>query len=439
VSGGTLAATAPSPYRWLILLLIWFANTSGALIQLSGAPVQLAVASDFHLTAAQVAAWIDLPLLSIALLSIPAGLVVDRVAGRTLIGMALLIMGVFGFARGLASGFSMLCVATFLFGLGEGILLSGMPKVVSEWFPPTELGRAVGVYTSGAAVGVLLVFMAGPPLFHQNWRYLFLASGAVALVAFLAWSVLGRSPERAGPKARASPQASAPASLQSRSLGADIRYLLGLKDVLLLAAICACLQVGIFSWLALGFPFLVLVKHASAQTAGTVVALTMGGFLVGAMLTSTLSDRFGRRRPFFIGLGLLAAVCLLLLPRLPVGPPMWIAMFLIGFSFGTLQVLLFAVPLELATVAPEQVGTCEGIVISIGFLAGIAASPMLGSILGDFNAATAGQFVTVWLILAAVMLVLAGGSSQLTETGWNARGQKLAKCPTGVFSGEESL
>jgi MFS family permease len=420
MSGGVSATAAPSPYRWLILLLIWFANTSGALIQLSGAPVQLTVASDFHLSAAQVATWINLPLLSIALLSIPAGVVVDRVPGRTLIGVALLTMGVFGLARGLASGFAMLCVTTFLFGLGEAILLSGMPKVVSDWFPPTELGRAVGTYTSGAAVGVLLVFMAGPPLFHQNWRLLFLASGAVALVAFLAWIAFGRSPEVVTLTA-AGVDESAPPSAGRRSLGADIRYLLGLKDVRLLAAICACLQVAIFSWLALGFPFLILVKHASAQTAGAVVSLTMAGFLAGAMLTSTLSDRFGRRRPFFVWLGLLGAVCLLLVTVLPVGPSMWVAVFLIGFSFATLQVLLFAVPLELPHVAPAQVGTCEGIVISIGFLAGIAASPVLGSILGDFQATTPHQFLTVWLILAAVMLGLSAGASQLTETGWKIR------------------
>ena len=58
--GGVSATAAPSPYRWLILLLIWFANTSGALIQLSGAPVKLTVAADFHLSAAQIATWINL-------------------------------------------------------------------------------------------------------------------------------------------------------------------------------------------------------------------------------------------------------------------------------------------------------------------------------------------------------------------------------------------
>ena len=319
-----------SPYRWVILALVWFANTSGALIQLSGAPVQLAVASEFHLNAAEVTTWLNLPLLSIAILAIPAGLAVDRVGGRTLMAVALLIMGVFGLTRGLAPGFLALSIATFLFGLGEAILLSGMPKVVGEWFPPREVGRAVGIYTSGAAVGVLTVFLGAPPLFGQDWRRLFLASGAVALVALAMWLVFGRT--GAG--------GASPAPARQGHLAADLRHLLRLQDVRLLALMCACLQVGLFSWLALGFPFLVLAKAASAETAGAVVSLTMLGFWGGATITPVLSDRAGRRRPFFTAFALLATLGLALLPFLAVGFGMWTVVLLLGFSFGTIQVLL---------------------------------------------------------------------------------------------------
>src|SRR5687768_1987507 len=103
-----LSVAAVSPYRWMILALVWLANTCGALIQLSGAPVQLPVAGEFQLNAAQVATWLNLPLLSIAVLAIPAGLAVDRIGGRPLMAIALLLMGLFGLARGLAPSFAYL-------------------------------------------------------------------------------------------------------------------------------------------------------------------------------------------------------------------------------------------------------------------------------------------------------------------------------------------
>ena len=294
-----------------------------------------------------------------------------------------------------------------------------MPKVVGEWFPPREVGRAVGVYTSGAAVGVLTVFLGAPPLFGQDWRRLFLASGAVALVALAMWLVFGRT--GAG--------VASPAPARQGHLAADLRHLLRLEDVRLLALMCACLQVGLFSWLALGFPFLVLAKSASAETAGAVVSLTMLGFWGGATITPVLSDRAGRRRPFFTAFGLLATLGLALLPFLAVGFGMWTVVLLLGFSFGTIQVLLFAVPLELAGVGRHQVGACGGIIISFGFLAGIAASPALGAILGTFEKATASQFHLVWYLLVGVMLVLAVASTRLTESGWKNRAASPEQLP----------
>lgn len=82
-------------YRWVIIFLIWLANASGALTQLSGGPVQLSVAKEFGLSAAQLATWINLPLLAIGLFSIPAGILVDRFGARAGVAFALLLMAVF--------------------------------------------------------------------------------------------------------------------------------------------------------------------------------------------------------------------------------------------------------------------------------------------------------------------------------------------------------
>lgn len=393
-------------YRWVILALVWSVNFSCAVIQLSGGPVQLVVASEFNLNASQVATWINLPLLAIAIGSIPAGILVDRLHARKALMLGMLFAAFSGITRGLAPSFLFLSFSTFLFGVGQALVLSGMPKAVLEWFPHREVGRAVGIYTSAAAIGVIAVFTGAPLLFHSDWRSLFLWTGGLALVVLLLWVLLGRS--RGGEI----PHEVSPGSLKEQFL-----ELLGERDVLVLCAICAATQVGIFGWLAFGFPFLVVGKSASAEVAGTVVSVTMLGFLVGALGTSSVSDRLGKRRPFFSSSGLLSAGLLVLLPYLPVGPLMWLAVFVLGLCFATLQVLLFALPLELPSVGDQRVGACEGIIISIGFFAGIAASPLLGLVVGDFETATAGAFQIV-LLLMAVLLFLAGLICRiLPETG----------------------
>ena len=402
-------------YRWVVIFLIWLANTCGALTQLSGGPVQLSVAKEFGLNAAQLATWINLPLLAIGLFSIPAGILVDRFGARAGVAFALLLMSVFALGRGLAPSFAWLCFATFAFGIGYAFLLSGMPKAVSEWFPPHELGRAVGFYTSGASVGVLTVFWFAIPVFGEKWRDLFLAAGFMMTVAFLAWLVLGKRSSRAAsghgdPGGHGAPGGVADMLRSFRSVASQ-------RDVRLLVGLCAMTQIGVFGWLAFGFPYLVIAKGAPEETAGQVVAFTMVGFLFGALSVSGLSDRVGKRRPFLIGPALVTCLLFFGLIVVPLGWLFWAMVLLIGFCLAALQVLLFALPLELPGVSKDQVGACEGLIISIGYFFGIAASPVLGSLLGSYDTTTPQQFFVVVGCMGAALGVGTVLSFLMSETG----------------------
>lgn len=397
-----------SNLRWRLLLLLWVGSSALGFIQLSGAPVQLAISSEFHLSAAALATWINLPLLAVALFSIPGGVAADRLGSARLIGISLLMMGLFGMGRGWASSFLILSILTFLFGLGQALMLSAAPKLISEWFPNTELGRAVGIYSSGPAVGVLAVFLIAP-YFQQQWRELFLAGGALALFTGVSWVIVTSRLTKSSPVMERGRQN------DSSGIVATAGEILQHNDVILLMAVFSCLQVGLYAWLAFGFPFLVLVNNVSAGLAGAVVSLTMVGFWIGAVVFPGLSDRFPRRAPFFRLSGFLGCFLFLILPSLPAGPMIWICVPAIGLCFGTLQALVFTMPLELPGISQENVGLCEGIVISAGFLAGIVASPFLGSILGDLESAGSEQFSLIWYALAIVMLIIAGFSYWFRE------------------------
>lgn len=396
----------------MILTLVWLGNFSFGLIQLSGSPVQITVASQFHLSAAEVATWVNLPLLTGALFSIPAGLSVDWFGGRRLVTVGLFFIGFFGLVRGLAPTFSLLCLATFMFGIGQSILLSGMPIMVSQWFSRREMGLAVGIYSSGAAVGVLAVFLLAPPLFHDRWRELFLATGLVGIFSLLTWIVWGKSNHSSKEKKEA-------AELRAGDLRVQFLHLIRQPDVRWLVVISSLFNAAFFAWLAFGFPFLVLIEKVSEESAGTSVSLTMVGFLVGTILSPALSDRLGLRRPFLMLSGALGALLFVLLPSLTMAA-MWIPIFVMGLCFGTLQALIVALPLELDSVAKEQIGTCEGVLNSAGFLAGILASPFLGALIGDFHSAGAANFRSVWLVTCAMMLGVVVASLPIQESGWRA-------------------
>ena len=128
-----------------------------------------------------------------------------------------------------------------------------------------------------------------------------------------------------------------------------------------------------------------------------------------------------RNGPFLIGSALLCCLLFLSLIVVPLGWVFWAGVLLIGFCLAALQVLLFAIPLELEGVSADQVGACEGLIISLGFLVGIAASPALGSVLGSYDTATSQQFFVVLALIALAMGAGAVLALLIRETGPAAR------------------
>lgn len=115
-------------------------------------------------------------------LSLPLGLLADRVNRKRMISIALAVW----------SGFTMLCGAsstalTFFFSrLGVGVGEAGcMPPAVSllaDKFTPTLRGTAMSLFSVGAAVGALMGSAGGGWIAeHHGWRAVLLVFGAIGL------------------------------------------------------------------------------------------------------------------------------------------------------------------------------------------------------------------------------------------------------------------
>ena len=97
----------------------------------------------------------------------------------------------------LCQGFFSLAALRFLLGMGEaGFFPSGI-KAVSEWFHPSDRGKAVGVLLMGISVGALLA----PPVvasltLRYGWRIAFLLTGILGFFLLIPWSLVYRNPEQ---------------------------------------------------------------------------------------------------------------------------------------------------------------------------------------------------------------------------------------------------
>lgn len=133
-------------------------------------------------------------LLSYAALYMVGGRLLDRLGTRR--GF-LLIMAWWSLAcalHSLATGFTLLMVARFLLGGGEGGAFPAASRVVAEWIPAHERSTAMGLINAGTAVGsVLAPPVIGYILLHSGWRAVFIAAGSAGLLWVVWWMAAYRS------------------------------------------------------------------------------------------------------------------------------------------------------------------------------------------------------------------------------------------------------
>jgi ACS family hexuronate transporter-like MFS transporter len=181
--------------RWLIAFALFFAailnyvdrNVLGLL-----APT---IQKDLGITDQQYATIINFFFFAYGVAYVASGRIVDWLGVR--ISMALFVVwwSISNALTGFANSLRSLCLFRFMLGLGEAGLFTGSPKAVSEWFPASERGIAIGIYSFGGALGATLApLLINLVAAKYGWRWVFAFSPPLALLWLVFWLWLYRSP-----------------------------------------------------------------------------------------------------------------------------------------------------------------------------------------------------------------------------------------------------
>ncbi|MFB6170700.1 MAG: CynX/NimT family MFS transporter [Haloarculaceae archaeon] len=328
-----------------------------------------------------------------------SGAVIDNVGSRRALGVGIVVLGAAQALRAGAVDFWSLLLPTLLFGVGGTGVTFGLPKLVSELFPPERSGTMSSVYMASSYFGTATVFAVGRPVVGPllgGWRSVFLYSGVVAAAIGVVWFVV------AGWLADVETGGGETAGVTD--VAADIRAVLGQRAIFLLVAIGTT-----YLLLSHGMQGLLQTvleaRGLSPTTAGRVTSGLVVCQIAGALVVPTVSDRTGRRRDAVVGCGLLALAGLLgllaggsvALTALVVG--------VVGFGLGGLSPLIRVIPVEMEGIGPGLTGTAVGLVFAVGEAGGFLG-PFLIGLLEDLT----GSYVPGIGVLAlgAVVVVLSG-------------------------------
>ena len=301
---------------------------------------------------------------------IPLGFLADRTSRRNLIFAGVVVWSCGTLACGFSHSFGQLFAARIVVGLGEAVLSPAAISLISDYFPPSRRGTAVGFFLSGIAMGIGAAILIGGGVLHlvnlgvlagtpfaglPAWRLVLLLIGAPGLLWSLAILAIREPARRTTEDSTAANDGTAPPGARPRAgltvpknTTAAWRTTTWARviPIYLVVAAASLVDNAVGAWA----PTLLIREFTRdpAQVGVQLGFLLTAGFGGGVLLGGWLADRAGSRGGWSYKLGVCLISGLLILP---------VSLLI---NAGQFNIVLLSVPLYFAL---------SGIVTACGFSA----------------------------------------------------------------------
>lgn len=329
--------------------------------------------------------WISAALLwSYAIGQMINGNLGDKFGGRRMMCAGAVASFALNWLTSFGAGFKSLAAAWGLNGLAQSMGWAPGSKIVSNWFGPTERGRAFGFYVLAAGSASVLSFVTSLvvlDVLHLDWRWIFRLPVALMLLgALVVWIAAKDRPADAG-----YPEETAAASGGAEQVGAGEtsreRYRAAFSNGrLLLAGLAIGFQNTVRYGLLIWVPVYFLGSAHKLNPAGKWISVALPvGMALGALASGWISDRYcnSRRSGVIASFMALAAVAAAGMWMLPPGHLLGLPLlFLAGFFAYGPQSAFWALAPDL--MGRERAGTAVGVMNFFAYAMAGLGEPLIG-------------------------------------------------------------
>lgn len=324
-----------------------------------------------------------------ATLGIPFAAWADRGNRRNIIALAVTIWSGMTALSGFAGNFWHLALARMGVGIGEAGGTPPATAMIADIFPPKRRALALGIYTTGISLGILIGFILGGFIAAKfGWRAAFFVAGTPGLLIATILFLTVKEPKRGASESRVTDQ-DAPSLRETLTFFKSQRAMVSL----LLGGVFVCISANAF---LSGIPlYLIRVHSVPIGELGVALGLLMGGLGgIGAITVGALCDKLSEKdlrwRPWTILItGLLAfpfIVMFLYAPNKTTAYWAYIVPGLFGLLYASIS---YAAMQELVPVRMRAMASA--VMLLCLTLLGIGLGPVILGLLSDFFAPSLGQ------------------------------------------------
>ena len=338
------------------------------------------------------------------LMLLVSGFAVDRLGVKRVITVALILTGIMGASRGLASNFWSLALTNLLFGLGQTFIIVAAVRAASVWFSGRQLGLANGLLATGTALGFTLGAIFSASILSPylgSWRYVLFLYGAVSVLISLLWLFTVKEPREF--ISRYSEVKFPFQQMISRVIKDKELWLLGICGLGLLG----CTN-SITGYLPL---YLRNAGWSGISADGTLAVLNIAG-TAGAVPLTLLADKIGVRKAVVLPLLIIIFICSAMLAVFN-NTMVWLLVIMIGFSRDGCMALILTMNQDKVT-GSKHAGTAMGFQ-QMHFRTGSMIAPPLGNSLAYISMGTPFLLWSAFAAIGAAVLLF------VKDTGWMSR------------------
>jgi ACS family glucarate transporter-like MFS transporter len=297
--------------RWLLIFWMFLMSAIAYLDRVNISIAKHAIQTEYALTNVQIGWVFSAFVLGYALFQAPGGRLADRFGPRLIIVLGVIWWGVFTTATTLVPpeiplALGLLIGTRFVLGLGEAVVYPSSNRLVASWIPSSERGIANGLIFAGVGAGAGIT----PPLITfilvtWGWRWSFIVSALLGLVAGALWYAIARDTPRKHPWIAKSELEYIENGLPEPAKGVDARKSLPLDAIVrsrsMLALSLSYFTYGyvayiFFTWF---FSYLSEVRGLNLKSSALYSMLPFLAMAVcsplGGLLGDSLSKRYGKR------------------------------------------------------------------------------------------------------------------------------------------------
>ena len=382
-----------STYSFVILILGFMVAFAGSYPQFQLSALSYLIIPNLNLSISQFSSIFSGSMVPGILLSLVSGLLCDRFGVKRCISFAGLVASAGTILRIWSFNYITLLICMVLSGVGASFLNSNISKLLSKWVPAEKIGTMIGIVLAGTTASQV-VGMATTAYFPSvNSAYIVAAMISV-LVAVL-WILFAKeAPSGLGSNEKV-------VEIPKQSLMDNLKIVIRNPHIWCVG-ICLMFMLGSIIALSAFLPLALQSECGfSAQSAGTITSVIMGGSLVGTIVGPIWCEKSGNLKIFLCVFGMVAGLGTAFAWTLPIGVLMLVAMFITGFTSNAIVPIMISIPIRLNGISFECAGTAGGVVATIQLLGAIMIPTYIISPI-------AGSNYSLFFILAGVSAALCG-------------------------------